>query len=143
MKFSLRKSYIERIRFIGLNLEHTDIDKIGAQTSKLYSIIQLLNHLQLVEKKLYFQITDQGTYLGPYVPVVGNIKSSDEFKVYDLIEVECYTSVIIDNDALELGKKSFNHQLETLIKSIRDKISFNFAYISIELNKIELHLFVK
>jgi len=143
MKLSLRKSYIERIRFIGLNLEHSDIDRMGAQASQLYSIIQSLNHLQLVEQKLYFQFTDQGTYLGPFVPVVGNIKSSDDFKVYDLIEVGCYTSVIVDNDALEIGKKTFNHQLETLIKSIRDKISFNFAYISIELNKIELHLFVK
>lgn len=143
MKLSLTKSYVNRRRLLGLNQAQSRLDQSGSSVASLYDQILSLNHLQLTDKKIYFQINQQDEFVGPFVSILGNASSNEGFTVFDLIEMDYYHSVLADKDALLLGKDSFYQQLFTLLKSIEGKISFKFAYLSIELAKIELHLFVK
>lgn len=143
MKLSLNKSHVNRWRLIGLNQKHQNLAFLGSDLALLYDHILTLNHLQLIDKKVYFQIIKQNEFIGPFVSVLGNVSSEDQFTVCDLVEMDHYQSVIGEKDALLLNKDSFYQHLFTLLKSIEGKISFNFAYLSIELAKIELHLFVK
>jgi len=143
MKLSLTKSYVNRRRLLGLNQAQSRLDQSGSSVASLYDQILSLNHLQLTDKKIYFQINQQDEFVGPFVSILGNASSNEGFTVFDLIEMDYYHSVLADKDALLLGKDSFYQQLFLLLKSIEGKISFKFAYLSIELAKIELHLFVK
>ncbi len=143
MKLSLKKNHINRLRLIGLNQTHQNLELVGSSIAKLYDLILTLNYLQLTEKRVYFQINQQLEFVGPFVSVLGNISSESEYLVTDLVEMDHLQLVLSEKDALSLSRDSFYQQLFSTLRTLEEKISFKFAYLSIELAKIELHLFVK
>ncbi len=143
MKLSLKKNHINRLRLIGLNQTHQNLELVGSSIAKLYDLILTLNYLQLTEKRVYFQINQQLEFVGPFVSVLGNISSESEYLVTDLVEMDHLQLVLSEKDALSLSRDSFYQQLFSTLRTLEEKISFNFTYLSIELAKIELHLFVK
>ncbi len=143
MKLSLKKNHVNRLRLVGLKQTHQNLDQVGSSVAKLYDLILTLNFLQLTEKRVYFQINNQSEFTGPFVSVLGNVNSDADYLVTDLVEMDHFHLVLSENDALSLSRDSFYQQLFSTLRTLEEKISFNFTYLSIELAKIELHLFVK
>lgn len=143
MKLSLKKNHVNRLRLMGLNQVHQELHQLGGLSAKLYDAIVSYNHLQLTDKRIYFQIINRQEFKGPFVSILGNVASEDEYIVTDIVEMDHFHLVYNEKDAMSLSKDSFYQQLFSILSSIEDRISFDFAYLSIELAKIELHLFVK
>lgn len=142
MKLTLRKDAFFSKRFLGRD----DQIIIDRDFFKYYSaLLNKLIHtqgLQLVGKKIYFEIFDKAKLQGPYFEIQGQNSSHElDLKTFDLLDGHEFVVQVQDmNGELE----TLGHHLDGIFKQaelISSKITFKKAFLTLEFDKIELHFF--
>lgn len=134
MKLSLKKELIEGQRFFGKDqiysspsLEHVP---------NLLLKIQEINSLAIVKDQYYFQIKNENNqvqYWGPLVQVIGHPGHfSSDFLMIEYRQGHHYHSTLDKID-----------HISEFLEALKNKLGHFEAYISLEIDKIELHIFKK
>ena len=144
MKLSLKKREISAFRLLGHNKSILSLNNAIGPTANLYSIIHQMNNIQLIEDKIYFKIVEPNIMIGPFVQVIGNTNPTpDDFLTIDYKNTFLYR---MDLGKIEVSSVPAMNLVTDAIKSISEikkEINFVDAYISLEMDKIELQLFEK
>jgi hypothetical protein len=141
MKIVLKKSNVTAKRLLG-NLSNLNIHlELLDRVSQLYKFIIESQSLAVVGEKIYLEIVSSVEFYGPFVEVVGVIQNPGEIKAIDFRDLTVYSMDYGELEADWDQEIVQNPKLFLIIDSIKSKYTVKNVFLTLELDKIELHFF--
>jgi hypothetical protein len=120
---------------LDINLELLD------RVSQLYKFIIESQALAVVGEKIYIEVISIGEFRGPFIEVIGVIQNQGQIKSIDFRDLTLYSMNYGELKADWEQEIVQNTKFFSIIDSIKSKYSVKNVFLTLELDKIELHFF--